>query len=108
MKIPNWYEAILLALAAFRVFHLLAEDVILDRPRRWFLRLGDWRQDGDKYPDGYRAYWGEFLVCGWCAGFWITLVWWGSFQWSPHWSIVIAVPWALSAVVGLIVHFSSE
>ena len=39
MSVPGWYELLLLSLAAWRVFHLLAEDDILDRPRRYVTRL---------------------------------------------------------------------
>ena len=102
MKIPDWYQLVLLVLAAFRVWRLLDEDTILDRPRRRLLRLGSWQQEGDPVPASYRKTLGNFISCPWCLGFHITLAWWGAYQWSPHWAIVVAVPWALSAVVGII------
>lgn len=108
MKIPDWYQLILLVLASFRIWRLLAEDTILDKPRNKLLRLGKWKAEGDPVPLKYRKEWGVFLQCPWCLGFWVTLAWWGGFQVSPHWAIVAAVPWAISAVVGAIAHALSE
>jgi hypothetical protein len=92
--IPEPYELVLLALAAFRVWKLVADDRILDRPRDWLIaRMGG---------DSPRAvYWSDFLVCPWCAGFWITLAWWGAWYAWPD-AVIVAVPWAISAVVGLL------
>jgi hypothetical protein len=102
-SIPSWWEFALLALAAFRVYRLIAEDTILDRPRRRILRLGrDWEKQGDPVPENYRAEWGTFLTCPWCAGFWITLAWWAAWLISEEWATWAAVPWAASAVVALV------
>lgn len=101
MEIPNWYETLLLAIAAYRLWRLLAEDDLFDRPRRWLVRLGDaWEKEGDPVPAGYRASWAEFLTCPWCFGFWVALGWWGAWQIWPHATLVVAVPLALSAGVG--------
>jgi hypothetical protein len=103
MEIPNWYETLLLAAAAYRFWRLLAEDDILDRPRRLLLRLGEaWEKEGDPVPPDYRGSWAEFLICPWCAGFWTAIAWWGAWQIWPHAAIVVAVPFAISALVGLI------
>ena len=101
MSVPDWWSFTLLALAAYRTWRLLAEDEILDRPRRWALRLGeDWEKDGDPVPDNYRVDWGLFLMCPWCCGFWISIAWWAAWQATEKWTLVVAVPLALSAVVG--------
>jgi hypothetical protein len=100
---PTWYEFVLLGLAAWSVFHLLAHDTILDRPRRAVLRLGpDWQKDGDPVPENYRIEWALFLTCPYCAGFWIWI------GWLVAWWIIPAV--ALPAAVlmggrGLVVGF---
>ncbi len=88
MSVPSWWPFLLLALAAFRVWRLLAEDTILDRPRERIVRT---------LPKGE-----EFVTCPWCAGFWVSLAWWVGWQVWPHWTLVAAVPFAVSAVVGLI------
>ena len=100
MKIPDWFQLLVLSAAAFRVWRLLAEDDILDAPRRSLLRLGNWRQEGDPIPANCRLGWSRWLGCYWCCGFWVALAWWGAWQWSQHWTMVIAVPWAISALVG--------
>lgn len=100
MDIPNWYALILLAGAAWRTFQLISDDDILDRPRRWILRLGsEWEKEGDPVPDGYRLSLGDFITCPYCAGFWIALGWWGAWQIWPHGALVAAVPFVLSAAV---------
>jgi hypothetical protein len=69
-NIPSWWEFLLLSLAIFRLYRLIAEDTILDRPRRYLLRLDpNWRQEGDEEGDRYRAEWGYFITCPWCLGF---------------------------------------
>lgn len=106
---PVWHFA-LLALCAYRVWRLIAEDEILERPRRFVLRLGDeWAEDGDPVPDGYREKWALFLTCPWCAGAWISglvyLAWLWLYGDPDHPSNVltgVAVWFALSATVGII------
>lgn len=101
---PGWWQFLLLSLAVFRVYRLIAEDTILDRPRRWLLRLGDW-QDGDgedNIPAEYRDKWGLFITCPWCLGFWLSVVTWVAWLLFPTETVWLAVPWALSAAVALI------
>jgi len=100
VKVPDWYALLLVGVAAWRTFQLLAHDDILDRPRRWALRMGaEWQKQGDPVPDDYRLKPALFLVCPYCAGFWIALAWWGAWQISPHWTEVFAVPFVLNAIV---------
>lgn len=100
--VPDWWTLTLLVLAVFRVWRLLAEDDVLDRPRAWLLRLGDWKEGDPVVPSTYRAGLGKFLSCPWCLGFWLSLGWWGAWMLWPHASAMLAAPWALSAVVGLV------
>lgn len=87
--VPGWWAFVLLALAVFRIFRLVSEDTILDRPRERVLR-----RLGEK---------GElFLVCPWCLGFWLSVGSWLAWLAWPHWTLVTATPFALSATVGLI------
>ena len=100
MNVPGWWDATLLALAAWRLFHLLAYDDILDRPRRYITRLAPtWRQEGDSTGEKYREKLGDFLTCPYCAGWWIALGWWIAWQLWPHGTLIAAVPFALSAGV---------
>ena len=73
LTVPNWWEALIIGLAVYRLWRLLAEDDILDRPRRYVLRLGaDWQKDGDPVPDDYRSGLADFLTCPFCFGAWIV------------------------------------
>ena len=68
-----------MALAVFRIYRLIAEDTILDYPRRKLLRLAkEWEQEGDDPGDDYRAEWGIFITCPWCLGFWLSVVAWAA------------------------------
>lgn len=96
--IPSPYAALLLALAAYRLWRLIAEDDVFDRPRRWLLRLGDWR-DGQAAPPAYRDRLAEFITCPWCLGFWLAVAWWVAWLGLEEWALFAAVPFALSAVV---------
>ena len=91
--IPEPYELVLLALAAGRVWKLIGDDRILDRPRDWAL--------GKLKSDPQETYWADFLVCPWCAGFWIVLAWWVAWLIWPYGTLVFAGLWAISALVGL-------
>jgi hypothetical protein len=86
VNIPEPWEAILLSLAAWRVFQLLAEDDLLETPRRYV-------------TDRISEYWEDFLTCPYCAGFWIAVVWWGAWQLWGDSTLIVATPWALSAGV---------
>jgi len=99
--IPEPYVFALLALIAARVWKLIGDDRILDRPRDWVL---------ERIKDDERAvYWGDFIVCPWCAGFWVSgLVYgfWmatlGKLPDSVEEGLVgIGVWFAISALVGL-------
>lgn len=69
--IPEPYALILLALIAYRLWRLLAEDDILEIPRRKLVRLAtDW-EEGDSVPREYREKLALFIICPWCAGFWV-------------------------------------
>lgn len=85
--VPEPWAFVLLALAAWRVWKLLADDSILDRPRDWAL---------DHVVSE------EFLLCPYCLGFWASLIWWGSWLNWPDGALVVATPWAISAAVGLL------
>ena len=100
MNIPDWYELILLALAAWRIFQLIAHDDILDRPRRYITRLGrDWKEEGDPVPKDYRLSLADFITCPYCAGFWIAGLWWVAWLIFPTETLFVAVLFVLSALL---------
>lgn len=88
--IPAPWTFALLTLAAFRVWKLIGDDAILDRPRDAALeRLGDL---GDKAL--------YLITCPWCAGTYVTAAWWGAWLIWPHGTLVAAGFVALCAAVG--------
>ena len=79
---------IVLALAVYRITRLIVLDTIFDRPRDWASQ---------------KAIWLETLVtCPWCAGFWISLAATILYALSPTVSFWLFLPFALSAVTGLL------
>lgn len=102
-NVPSWWEFLLLSLAAWRIYRLLAEDTILDRPRRKLVRLADeWKEEGDEPGPDYREDLGLFITCPYCAGFWIALAWWAAWLLWPHAALVVATPLAISALVAFL------
>lgn len=89
--VPDWWAFLLLALAAYRVWRLLAHDTILDPVRRRLLTPDD--ETGKRW---------EFISCPYCLGAWVTAAWWLAWLIWPHGSLVVAAPFALSAVVALV------
>ncbi len=87
--IPGPWTFALLALAAYRVWRLLAEDSITDKIR--------WRI---YKATGSREWFIEFVSCPWCLGAWVAVAWWGAWWAWPHTVTIAAVPFALSAAVG--------
>ena len=103
MNWPRWWEFALLSLAVFRIWKLLAEDTILDRPRAWLLKAGGWRPDSNQAPPrSYREHLATFITCPWCAGFWLSIGVWVLWLCDNDLTSALAVPWAISAVVGLL------
>lgn len=88
-SVPDWWSFVLLAFAAWRTFRLISEDTILDTPRDQLTsKLGEKSE--------------LFVVCPFCLGFWLSVGWWLAWVAWPHWTLVAATPWAISAVVGLV------
>lgn len=89
--IPDWWEALLLFVAAWRMWHLLAKDDILDRPRNWLVGVqsGKWKREGLA----------DWLECPFCSGWWVALGWWGAWLIWPHGTLVATVPFVLGAGV---------
>ena len=91
--IISWWEFAILALAVFRVYRLIAEDDVADRPREWLL---------DKLEEERLEKLDKLITCPWCLGFWLSVIAWLFWLITPDWAVGLAVPWALSAAVALI------
>jgi hypothetical protein len=99
--IPESFEFILLALAAFRVWKFLADDTLLDPLRDRLLDLFE------SHPRA-ATYLTEFFVCPWCFGAHISLAWWVAWLIWPTGTLIVATPWALSAVVGYLATYRDD
>lgn len=88
--IPTPWAFVLLALAAQRSYWLIGEDAITEPLRALVTNNGE-RE---------RTHW--FLTCPWCSGAWISLAWWTAWWYLDEWAVAVAVPFALSAVVGAV------
>jgi len=97
--VPSWWEAVLLAGAAFRMWRLLAVDTVLDRPRDWYVKA----DNSTTYMQGLD----EFIRCPWCLGFWVATGWWVAWLIWPHGVLVVATWWAIAAAVGLLAKLDS-
>lgn len=103
--IPAPLVLVVLALAAFRTYRLLAFDMVL-RPLRD-------RVVGAHYPPKRppffdRSWLADWLVCGWCSGFWWSLLWYLAWLAWPSGSLYGAVPMAVSAAVAVAQHALSD
>jgi hypothetical protein len=85
MSLPDWWQAVLLGLAAWRAWHLLALDDITDRPRRYVTNERDGLLD--------------FIECPYCLGFWVALLWVAAFAVWDTGTLWLALPFAVNAAV---------
>lgn len=99
--VPSWWAFLLLALAAYRTWRLVALDTVTDGWRRRVTRLGTWR-DPESVPVDYRHGLAEFISCAWCLGAWVTIGWWAAWLIWPHATLIVAAPAAISSLVGLL------
>ena len=97
---PEPWEFALLTLAIYRVWRLLSQDTLLDRPRAWLLG-GEPPPGGASDPPGYRGTLAYWLLCPYCCGAWITLGWWLAWLAWPDGTVIAAAPWALSGAVAV-------
>ena len=105
MTVPDWWGFVLLGLASFRIWRILAVDKVFEPVRDRVFRLADHKPDSP--DDRYRYSLDEFVSCPWCFGFWIVLGWWGLWQVWEFGFYVASVPLALSTAVGFLAKWDS-
>jgi len=96
VSIPSVWEFALGALAVFRIYRLIAEDEIAQRPRDW---AADWIED---HLDRDLT---VLITCPWCLGTYLTLAAWGFWLLAPTAATFLAAPLAFMAIVALISKF---
>lgn len=99
MQTPNWFGLVLLSLASFRIWRLIAVDTVTEQIRYRITRTDEYLKGN---PAEYREKLDEFISCPWCFGFWIVLAWWGLWQVWDQAVYVMSVPLALSTLVGFL------
>jgi hypothetical protein len=88
----TFFAVVILSLAVFRVVRLLIEDTLLEPLREaTIFKL---------HPTESKIR--ELFTCPWCIGFWLSLVAVVLFYFWPVVVLWLALPFAISAVVGLI------
>lgn len=101
MSTADLLGLLVLSLGAWRVWRILSTDVVLDWPRDRILGATQPLAGGPIHYTRPRL--AEFVGCPWCLGWWIAL---GAFAawhwWSKTDSVLIAIPFALSTVIGLL------
>jgi hypothetical protein len=87
----NLETFLILALAAYRLTHLITTDAIADgfRTRVW-----------KKFPPSTKI--GYLITCNWCTGFWVSLFLVIAWATLPQAAIVVSLVLAISASVGLL------
>ncbi len=83
--IPDWWDALVLGVASWRVFHLFAYDDLTGRIRRYVTKGRDRTS--------------EFVECPYCLGFWVVVGWWVAWLIWPRGTLLVAVPFMLSGIV---------
>lgn len=119
--VPGAWPSILLALGVFRLVRLIGWDDITTRLRARVTGISDhdygtaaeivdaaeakgldpWDVTG--LPISRRRFYAARLLrCPWCVGFWLSGAVWVAWLAAPTATLVAAVPFALSASVGLV------
>lgn len=88
----NLLPFILLALAVYRICHLIVEDAILDVPRNALFR---------RFPPEKSAL-GYLMTCYWCTSIWVALVMTVLYILFAPVMIIVAFILALSAVASIL------
>jgi hypothetical protein len=116
LREPSWWEFVLLGLAAFRVYRLIARDTVtepireaISYPDAAAVSLDDSADRievvGEGFPSlpkSWRVYLSTLLRCPWCMGFYVSVAWWIFWLVAPHAALWLATPWAIAAVVALL------
>lgn len=82
----------LLALAAYRIGKLIIEDVIFEKIREKIFK---------KFPPESTKT-GYFFTCYWCTSLWVATLLTVGYILVPSIMLIICLPLALSAVVGIL------
>lgn len=96
----NAFDLLVLVLAAYRLWMLIAKDAIT---QRWRQRLLGYDDTGsrNRWPHPHKRL-AEFVHCPWCSGAWLSALVYLSWRLFPDGVMWILTPLAISAGVALI------
>lgn len=90
-------DYVILGLATYRITRLFTRDTILDSFRNWW-----WGKfPPEKHPLGY------LLTCEWCLSFWVASLVFVCYIINTV-TVLAAVPFALSAIAGLLTAYEDK
>ncbi len=92
-----WFEFAILALATYRITRLITPDVITES-----IRNRVWK----KYPPESSKF-GYLFTCEWCMSIWTASLLYGCFIITSV-TVIVVVPFALSAVAGLLTAYEDK
>lgn len=90
-------EIVILGLATYRVTRLFTRDAVLESFRSWY-----W----NRFPPESTKL-GYLLTCEWCLSFWVASLFFISVMISTV-TVLAAVPFALSAIAGLLTAYEDK
>lgn len=114
--IPSPWIGLILALGTFRLVRLLAWDTFPPavRARAWVLgeevtstgslnaRQGLTGEPMEVTVRYRRQFLADLFHCAYCLGFWLSILVYLAWVFEDKWTLYIAVPFALSGIVGII------
>lgn len=93
----GFLEITILGLATYRITRLFTRDIIFESFRNWF-----W---GKFPPESSKV--GYLLTCEWCLSFWVASLIFISAMISAV-IVLVMVPFALSAIAGLLTAYEDK
>lgn len=93
-------DLIIIVLAAYRLWMLIAKDSITAGWRHRILGYDDYGRR-NRWPKA-RTKLGEFVHCPWCLGAWLSLLVYVAWRLYPDAAMWVLTPLAISAAVALI------
>lgn len=111
MEDLSFLHLVILAMASFRLTHLVVYDVITEPVRKFFVvREFAAGPDGKRViyvtvqGKGFRNWMGRMINCPWCAGIWVSGALTALYWWQPGIALPFALFLAIAGVQALITH----
>ena len=105
----NFFQFILLALAVFRLTHLIVYDNITEFIRRIVIQYREVQNESGEQEtiiviaeSGWKKWFGELLTCHWCMGIWMSLFLWVGYSNFPGFFDKVILIFAAAGVASII------